>query len=71
MDLTIKDAARRLGVKSNTLWQWIRRDEARNVPREERKFPNAFKKNPYALTRSEWLIPESDLEAFERKRRGR
>ena len=68
MDLTIKQAAGRLGVNPGTLWRWIQRDLKR--PEEEKKFPNAFKKNPDAQTRSEWLIPESDLEDFEKRRRG-
>ena len=58
-EMTIKEAAARLGVSTRTVWNWIKQGH----------LPGAFKRNPFASRRSEWLIPESDIERVERIRR--
>jgi excisionase family DNA binding protein len=51
-----KDAAERLGVTQRTIQRWYDLGE----------FPNARPKSPFP--RSPVEIPESDIEAFERRR---
>jgi len=54
---TAKEVARRLGVTSRTIQNWI----------AQGWFPNAYKLNPKGLT-SRYCIPEGDIEAFEAER---
>ncbi len=51
------DAAKRLGVSAMTIRRMIRAGE----------FPNAYKSRPLAKT-SPYIIPLSDIEAFEQQR---
>ena len=56
--LTTEEVAERLDVSPRTVLNYIQREY----------FPNARKKNPLAERRSEWLIPETDIEDFEKLR---
>ncbi len=58
-DLTVKEVASRLGAHHRAIHDWI----------DQGAFPNAYKLNPNNLT-SPYRIPESDVVAFEEKRRG-
>jgi len=55
---TTRQVAERLGATPQTVAVWIRQD----------KFPNAYKLDPEGQT-SPYRIPESDVIAFEKKRR--
>lgn len=55
MDLTVSEVAQKLGVAEVTARQWARQG----------RFPNARR------TRGGWLVPESDLQNFERPRMGK
>ena len=58
-DLNTEEVAKRLGLDIFTVSRYCRRGF----------FPGAYKKNPYALRRSEWIIPEDAVIAFEEKRK--
>ena len=55
---TIKEAAERLNVSYRTVYDWVRD-----------KHITAFTKNPFTK-RSEYLIPEHEIERVERLQRG-
>jgi transposase len=57
---TIKEVAKRFKVSTHTVYKWLRLGY----------FPNAYKLTPDAKT-SRYLVPESDLVAFEQKQRGK
>ncbi len=57
-DLNAKEVAKRLGLDVFTVSRYCRQGF----------FPGAYKKNPFAQRRSEWVIPEEAVVAFERKR---
>lgn len=57
-DLNSKEVAKRLGLDIFTVSRYCRRG----------LFPGAYRKNPFAQRRSEWIIPEDAVIAFERKR---
>lgn len=57
--LRVVDVADRLGVSRQTVTRWIRAGY----------FPGAYRADPEART-SYYCIPESDVEVFERKRKG-
>lgn len=59
VDISVPDAAERLGVDRVTVWRWVQAGE----------FPNAYRLNPNN-PRSPYRIPEEDITAFEEKRRG-
>lgn len=56
-DLTVNQAAKRLGISRNTLFDLLRDGSLRG-----------YKKRPGKLT-SAWRVPEQSIEDFEKKRR--
>ena len=60
--LKLTEAAERLGVSYKTMYRWV-------TDEEHDRFPNVIKMDPYSKT-SPYLIPVSDIEAFEAKRKG-
>jgi transcriptional regulator with XRE-family HTH domain len=57
MNMTVKQAADRLGVSTRAITKWL----------QAGAFPNAFKLNPVAKN-SPFRIPDTDVEAFEATR---
>ena len=56
-DLTVNQAAKRLGISRNTLFDLLRDGSL-----------HGYKKRPGKLT-SAWRVPEQSIEDFEKKRR--
>lgn len=57
MNLTVRQAATRLGCSTRAINKWL----------ADGRFPNAWKLNP-AARNSPYRIPESDIQAFEATR---
>jgi hypothetical protein len=57
-DLNSKQVAERLNLDIFTVSRYCRRG----------LFPGAYRKNPFAKRRSEWVIPEDAVIAFEKMR---
>jgi len=51
-----RDIAKEYGVSIKTVWAWI----------DQGRFPNAFQINVTSGLGSIWLVPDSDLDDFEK-----